>query len=60
MDQEETPPILRLLLAVAIPLGVVLAGMTFIYSWMLLFPLLVVMLVAVAVRGYLRSRDAPP
>ena len=60
MDQEETPPILRLLLAVAIPLAVVFAGMTFIYSWMLLFPLLVVVLVAVAVRGYLRSRDAPP
>ena len=60
MDQEETPPILRLLFAIGIPLAVVFAGMTFIYSWMLLFPLLVVLLVAVAVRGYLRSRDAPP
>lgn len=56
MDHEDTPPAVRLFLAAAIVFGVIGISLTFIYSWMLLFPLLLLVVVAVAVRSFLRSR----
>ena len=54
MDDRDTAPGWRLLLAVTIVFGIIGGGFLFIYSWMLLFPALLAVIAVVIVRALAR------
>jgi len=54
MDDRDTAPGWRLLIAVAIVFGIIGGGFFFIYSWMVLFPALLVVIAVVVFRALAR------
>jgi hypothetical protein len=54
VDDRDTAPGWRLVLAVAIVFGIIGGGFLFIYSWMLLFPALLAVIAVVIVRALAR------
>ncbi len=54
VDDRDTAPGWRLLLAVTIVFGIIGGGFLFIYSWMLLFPALLAVIAVVIVRALAR------